>query len=657
MHSPTVTIKTAQLKHSNAVISLEASQFKAIELTVNEKRLVFSVQRGGSAKGTVVLDSFLCSLNGIVDGAAYCFRLLKNLPTLSQIYVQVSSDLSFHLISERFREIELCTLQQIPCFSVGQRYLVWLKSVSLEFLVESVLPSAFTSGVAQENTLLNILPPKARISDALKIRFLHTDESPTEKVTVTNPIWFKVCRLPAAQEVSFIAIEEGVGYLEATSHPIGLYNGLLVECSERRAGLETKEIKSLPIECSTCDLALQSSSKKILILGQRQSGKSTILRKLQIVVEGAMLVDLKILGHPRILLAALNRKNCPKVLLIDDLDLLLKDGLLSKKFGYFLSLISSDLRIIATSTGPISKDWETVEIQPFSFNQVYRITGNLPVTQLCMGKPIGKILKISQSHRLQIFNPHSAQERKDFFGYEEVKNVLVETIVWPIRYEMLFRVNGMRAKQGVVLWGPSGCGKSLIAQSFANEYKDIFSVYLVRGPELLDKYIGATEQGIRSVFIKARQSTPALIIFDEFDSIAGVRGKDTSTATDRAVNQLLSELDGVSDCYGISVIATVQSLKHLDPAITRSGRLDKHIYVGLPNAPDRRKILEQQFFGNPIDERVIAESEGLDCSRISYLSTECSLTGCTPLEALKRLKSASSLGKVSEIERTESFTI
>lgn len=166
-------------------------------------------------------------------------------------------------------------------------------------------------------------------------------------------------------------------------------------------------------------------------------------------------------------------------------------------------------------------------------------------------------------------------------GLEDVKQSLTESLIWPIKYKQLFRRLSMKQSGGVLLYGPSGCGKTIIASALANESK--FNFISVKGPELLSKYIGNSEQNVRELFTKAQKARPCIIFFDEFDSLAPKRGHDSTGVTDRVVNQLLTQLDGVEQLDGVYLLAATSRPDLIDQALLRPGRLDSFLYVGYPN--------------------------------------------------------------------------
>ncbi|VDM74280.1 unnamed protein product [Strongylus vulgaris] len=176
---------------------------------------------------------------------------------------------------------------------------------------------------------------------------------------------------------------------------------------------------------------------------------------------------------------------------------------------------------------------------------------------------------------------------KDVGGMRKEKDRLVEILIWPSKliattrvYSDIFRSYAVQIGKGVLLHGPSGCGKTLLARAIATESK--FSCIFVKGPELLSKYIGSSEENVRSVFERARASAPSIIIFDELDSLAPRRGNDATGVTDRVVNQLLTEMDGAEGLEGVFVIGCTNRMDLIDPALLRPGRFDHLLECGVP---------------------------------------------------------------------------
>jgi transitional endoplasmic reticulum ATPase len=189
-------------------------------------------------------------------------------------------------------------------------------------------------------------------------------------------------------------------------------------------------------------------------------------------------------------------------------------------------------------------------------------------------------------------------------GLEETKERLRETIQWPLEYPEVFEAMDMQAAKGVLMYGPPGTGKTLLAKAIANEAQSNF--ISIKGPELLNKYVGESEKGVREVFEKARSNAPTVVFFDEIDSIAGERGQRSgdSGVGERVVSQLLTELDGLEELEDVVVIATTNRPDLIDQALLRPGRLDRHVHVPVPDAEARGKIFEVHTRDKPLADGV-----------------------------------------------------
>ncbi len=178
-------------------------------------------------------------------------------------------------------------------------------------------------------------------------------------------------------------------------------------------------------------------------------------------------------------------------------------------------------------------------------------------------------------------------------GLTEVKQQLQESVEWPIKNPEMFKRMGIRAPKGVLLYGPPGTGKTLLAKAVATESEANF--ISVKGPELLNKYVGESEKAVREIFKKAKQVAPSVIFFDEIDAIASVRGGGSdggAKAREGVVNQILTELDGIEDLSEVVILAATNRPELVDPALLRPGRFDRHLLVTPPNKTAIQEILK-----------------------------------------------------------------
>ncbi|NMC30758.1 MAG: AAA family ATPase [Pelolinea sp.] len=187
-------------------------------------------------------------------------------------------------------------------------------------------------------------------------------------------------------------------------------------------------------------------------------------------------------------------------------------------------------------------------------------------------------------------------------GLEEVKRIIIESIVFGIQKADAYKAAGIRPAKGLLLYGPPGTGKTLLAKAAANQCGANFIA--VRGPELRSKWYGESEEKIRFIFAKAREVAPAIIFFDEIDALGAVRGRDVSGISDSLVNQLLTEMDGIETLENVFVIAATNAADLLDPALLRPGRFDLQVYIPLPDAGTREAIFKVHTARIPLDKTV-----------------------------------------------------
>ncbi|KAK4458831.1 ribosome biogenesis ATPase RIX7 [Cladorrhinum samala] len=192
----------------------------------------------------------------------------------------------------------------------------------------------------------------------------------------------------------------------------------------------------------------------------------------------------------------------------------------------------------------------------------------------------------------------------------DVRKRLEMSIIGPIKDPELFSAVGIKPAAGILLWGPPGCGKTLVAKAVANESKANF--ISIKGPELLNKYVGESERAVRQLFSRAKSSAPCILFFDEMDALVPKRDDSLSDASARVVNTLLTELDGTGDRSGIYVIGATNRPDIIDEAIRRPGRLGTSIYVGLPSAEDRVDILKTLYKNTILKSRTKKDQEDGD---------------------------------------------
>jgi len=209
---------------------------------------------------------------------------------------------------------------------------------------------------------------------------------------------------------------------------------------------------------------------------------------------------------------------------------------------------------------------------------------------------------------------------------EDVKQRLTEAVIWPITEPERFARLGIEPPRGLLLYGPPGTGKTFVTRALANESGAAF--FAVKGAELLDKFVGESERGVREVFARARAAAPAILFFDEVDALAPVRGRSSTTVNDSVVAALLTELDGVSDRGDIVVIGATNRMDLIDPALLRAGRFEAHIELGLPAPEARRALLEISDvpFADDVEmDRLVEVTEGLSFADLTGLLREAAL--------------------------------
>jgi len=219
------------------------------------------------------------------------------------------------------------------------------------------------------------------------------------------------------------------------------------------------------------------------------------------------------------------------------------------------------------------------------------------------------------------------------YGFErvanltEVKQRLTEAVIWPITEPERFARMGIEPPRGILLYGPPGTGKTFVIRALAHESGAAF--FSIKGAELLDKFVGESERGVREIFARARAAAPSILFFDEVDALAPIRGRSSTSVTDSVVAALLTEIDGVAERGDVSVIGATNRIDLIDPALLRAGRFEIHIELGLPTVEGRRALLALSNvpFAEGVDLDQLAEkTEGLSFADLSGMLREAALT-------------------------------
>ncbi len=278
-----------------------------------------------------------------------------------------------------------------------------------------------------------------------------------------------------------------------------------------------------------------------------------------------------------------------------------------------------------------------------------------------------KIVRPSAMREVLVETPNV--KWNDVGGLEKTKQELKEAIEWPLRYPESFKRIGIRPPKGILLYGPPGTGKTLLAKAVANESEANF--IQVKGPSLLSMWVGKSEEGVRKVFERARQVAPCIIFFDEIDALAGRRGLETGTkVTERVLNQLLAEMDGIEDLTNVVVIGATNRPDMIDPALLRPGRFDRIVLINVPDKKARLDILKIHTRNMPLAKDVklqeIAEkTEGYVGADIENLVREAGLLALREnMEskevrkkhfeaALKKVKASIGKGDVERYKKVE----
>ena len=237
-------------------------------------------------------------------------------------------------------------------------------------------------------------------------------------------------------------------------------------------------------------------------------------------------------------------------------------------------------------------------------------------------------VKPSAMREVMVEVPHVTWN--DIGGLEDLKLKLRQAVEWPIKHPEVFTRMGISAPRGLLMYGPPGCSKTMIAKALASESG--LNFLSIKGPELFSKWVGESERAVREIFKKARQVRPSILFFDEIDAVGGSRGHGGGGGKvgDRVLAQLLTEMDGVEGLQGVTVVAATNRPDMIDQALLRPGRLDRVVFVPLPDLETRRKILTVHTRSKPLCqdvdlEAVAARTDGYSGAEIAAVCNEAAL--------------------------------
>jgi transitional endoplasmic reticulum ATPase len=296
--------------------------------------------------------------------------------------------------------------------------------------------------------------------------------------------------------------------------------------------------------------------------------------------------------------------------------------------GITHGFVGADLEALAREAAMITLRKIMPKIDFEADNIPYELLLELEVT---MDDFLNALKEVEPSAIREVFIEIPDVHWDDIGGLDEIKRVLKESIEWPLKYPELFDHMRTNPPKGILLYGPPGSGKTFLAKAVASESEVNF--ISVKGPELLSKWVGESERGIREVFRKAKQASPCIVFFDEIDAIAPIRGASAdSHVTERVVSQFLTELDGIEELKGVIVLAATNRLDIVDPALLRAGRFDFRLELPIPDAKARLEIFNIHTRGKPltadVDLKALADTTdgivGADiaaiCRRASMLA-------------------------------------
>jgi len=280
--------------------------------------------------------------------------------------------------------------------------------------------------------------------------------------------------------------------------------------------------------------------------------------------------------------------------------------------------------------------------------------GEITPVKVGMGDFLDALKEVEPSAIREIFVEISKVTWEDIGGLKDIKEKLIEAVIWPFIHKDLFEITDTKAPKGILLCGPPGTGKTLLAKALANQSGANF--ISVKGAELLSKYVGESERAVREVFKKAKQVAPCIVFFDEIDALAPPRRESDGTrVAERVVSQLLTEMDGVEDLREVLILGATNRVDMVDPAILRSGRFDLILNIPYPGEEELYEILKIHTRGKPISKdaglrELAAKATGLSGADIELLCQRASI-----IAIREHLKNRKKKLRITEIHFAEAL--
>jgi transitional endoplasmic reticulum ATPase len=280
--------------------------------------------------------------------------------------------------------------------------------------------------------------------------------------------------------------------------------------------------------------------------------------------------------------------------------------------------------------------------------------GEITPVKVGMGDFMDALKEVEPSAIREIFVEISKVTWEDIGGLKDIKEKLIEAVIWPFIHKDLFEITDTKAPKGILLCGPPGTGKTLLAKALANQSGANF--ISVKGAELLSKYVGESERAVREVFKKAKQVAPCIVFFDEIDALAPPRRESDGTrVAERVVSQLLTEMDGVEDLREVLILGATNRVDMVDPAILRSGRFDLILNIPYPGEEELYEILKIHTRGKPISKdaglrELAAKATGLSGADIELLCQRASI-----IAIREHLKNRKKKLRITEIHFAEAL--